>query len=81
MNWECAGGLALCRVENEFSESASQLAHSKLFGRAVSQILFLIAIYLSDRTRCSSDAGRVITAYLVLLPMGFSVPPTLLSAR
>jgi len=39
--------------------------------------------HLSDATctRCSIDAGRVIAAYLVLLPMGFAVPPTSLSER
>ena len=51
------------------------------YGRVVSQILFLIAICLSDLTRSSSDAGRVIAAYLILLPMGFAVPPTSLSER
>jgi hypothetical protein len=39
--------------------------------------------HLSDATctRGSTDAGHIIAAYLVLLPMGFAVPPTLLSAR
>jgi len=57
-------------------------------GRAVSQILFSIAIYLCDLYPRFSPwiaprhrRGPRLTAYLVLLPMGFSVPPTLLSTR
>src|SRR6266404_4408468 len=57
-------------------------------GRAVSQILFLTAIYLCDlyprlspQIASGQRHGPRLAAYLVLLPMGFSVPPTLLSAR
>jgi hypothetical protein len=53
----------------------------EFFGRAVSQILFLIAIYLSDLYPLLRRRGPRLAAYLVLLPMGFSVPPSLLTTR
>ena len=41
----------------------------------------LIAIYLRDLYPRLQRRGPRLAAYLVLLPMGFSVPPTLLPAR
>ena len=62
---------------------ATRLGHPRrpFIGRAVSQILFLIAIYLCDLYPRLKRRGPRLAAYLVLLPMGFSVPPTSLPAR